>query len=98
MKQWYLHLDKAFESKVRLGLMSLLMMEELVDFNTLKEALAVTDGNLASHLKNLEKLDYIQVKKEFVGRKPKTSYQATSLGKKAFQKHIHALEKFLKDG
>jgi len=96
MKQWYLHLDKAFESKVRLGLMSLLMIEDSVDFNSFKESLGITDGNLASHLKNLEKLEYVQVKKEFIGRKPKTSYQATIQGKKAFQLHIKALENFLK--
>ena len=97
MKNWYHHLDKAFENKVRLGIMSLLMIESAVDFNTLKEALEITDGNLASHLKNLEKLAYIEVKKEFVGRKPRTSYQATKTGKVAFQQHIKALEKFLGD-
>lgn len=97
MKHWYQHLDKAFENKVRLGIMSLLMIESSVDFNTLKEALEITDGNLASHLKNLEKLTYIEVKKEFVGRKPRTSYQASKQGKVAFQEHLKALEKFLGD-
>ena len=97
MKQWYHHLDKAFENKVRLGLMSLLVIEDSVDFNTLKESLEITDGNLASHLKNLEKLSYISFKKEFVGRKPRTSYVATDLGRKAFKLHIEALEKFLKE-
>lgn len=97
MKQWFHHLDKAFENKVRLGLMSLLMIEDSVDFNTLKESLEITDGNLASHLKNLEKLEYIEVNKEFVGRKPRTTYQATPQGRKAFEQHIEALEKFLKE-
>lgn len=97
MKHWYHHLDKAFENKVRLGIMSLLMIEPSVDFNTLKESLEITDGNLASHLKNLEKLSYIEVKKEFVGRKPRTTYLATESGKEAFQNHIQALEKFLGD-
>ena len=97
MKQWFHYLDKAFENKIRLGLMSLLMIEDAVDFNTLKESLEITDGNLASHLKNLEKLEYIVVQKEFVGRKPRTTYSATANGKKAFQMHIEALEKFLKE-
>jgi len=97
MKQWFQYLDKAFENKIRLGLMSLLMIDETVDFNTLKESLEITDGNLASHLKNLEKLEYIAVQKEFVGRKPRTTYSATGIGKKAFQMHIEALEKFLKE-
>ena len=97
MKQWFHHLDKAFENKIRLGLMSLLMLEEKLDFNSLKEALEITDGNLASHLKNLEKSGYIEVNKEFVGRKPRTTYQATVTGKQAFELHIEALEKFLKE-
>lgn len=97
MKQWFQHLDKAFENKIRLGLMSLLIIEESVDFNTLKDFLEITDGNLASHLKKLEKLSYIEVKKEFVGRKPRTTYLATRTGRNAFQMHIEALEKFLKE-
>lgn len=97
MKQWFHYLDKAFENKIRLGLMSLLVINDDVDFNRLKESLEITDGNLASHLKNLEKLNYIEVKKEFVGRKPRTTYSATVQGRRAFQKHVEALEKFLKE-
>ena len=77
--------------------MSLLVINDDVDFNRLKESLEITDGNLASHLKNLEKLNYIEVKKEFVGRKPRTTYSATVQGRRAFQKHVEALEKFLKE-
>ncbi|MEL6556779.1 MAG: transcriptional regulator [Bacteroidota bacterium] len=97
MKQWFHYLDKAFENKIRLGLMSLLVINDDVDFNRLKESLEITDGNLASHLKNLEKLKYIEVNKEFVGRKPRTTYSATAQGREAFQKHVEALEKFLKE-
>lgn len=76
--------------------MSALMVNDYLDFNTLKELLDVTDGNLASHLKALEKVAYVSVTKEFVGRKPNTRYEATNDGKEAFQKHIKAIEQLLK--
>jgi len=76
--------------------MSVLMVNERYDFNSLKELLAITDGNLASHLKALEKEEYILVNKSFLGRKPNTSYSATDNGKKAFKLHLDALEQFIK--
>ncbi|MDA8929887.1 transcriptional regulator [Bacteroidia bacterium] len=91
------NLNKAFENRLRLGIMSLLMVNDEVDFNTAKELLQVTDGNLASHTNSLEKLAYIIVIKEFVGKKPKTSYKATAAGRKAFAAHIDALENLLKN-
>jgi DNA-binding MarR family transcriptional regulator len=89
------NLNKAFENRIRLGIMSLLMVNDEVEFKTAKELLQVTDGNLASHTNSLEKLEYITVIKEFVGKKPRTSYKATADGKKAFKNHIDALEKLL---
>lgn len=89
-------MNKAFENRVRLGIMSALMANETVDFLELKELLDVTDGNLASHITALEKADYIAVKKEFVGKKTKTSYVATNLGRKEFNHHLNALEKLVK--
>lgn len=89
-------LNKAFESRVRLGIMSILTVNDRVDFNTLKELLQVTDGNVASHLTALEKFKYIDVKKQFIGKKPNTSYAATRMGKKAFSDHLDALEKLIK--
>ena len=88
-------LNKDFESRVRLGIMSILMVNDWVEFNEMKKLLEVTDGNLASHSSSLEKSKYIEIKKEFVGKKPKTSYRATDLGKKAFKEHLTALEKLL---
>ncbi len=89
-------LNKHFESRVRLGVMSLLMIEQWLDFNALKEKLSLTDGNLASHLSALEKHEYILIHKEFLGKKPRTTYTATPAGKKAFEAHLHALETLLK--
>ena len=91
------NLNKAFENRIRLGIMSLLMVNDEVEFKMAKELLKVTDGNLASHTNSLEKLEYITVIKEFVGKKPKTSYKATSQGKKAFKSHLDALENLLKN-
>lgn len=76
--------------------MSALMVNDFLDFNSLKELLDVTDGNLASHLKSLEKNTYIDFKKEFLDRKPNTKYFATDLGKSAFKKHLNAIEQLLK--
>jgi len=89
-------LNKAFESRIRLGIMSVLLVNDWVEFVELKEILLVTDGNLASHLTALEKLEYIQVRKQFVGKKPNTSYAVTNAGRKAFNEHLNALEKLIK--
>ena len=89
-------LNKIFESRVRLGIMSILMVNDSVDYNTVKELLDITDGNLASHIKALEKAEYISIEKRFVGKKPKTIYSATKIGKSAFKSHLSALEKILK--
>ncbi len=87
--------QKAFESRIRLSIMSVLAVQESLDFNALKELLDVTDGNLASHLKGLEKEGFVQVQKRFLGRKPNTIYAITITGYKALQAHIDALEKLL---
>jgi DNA-binding MarR family transcriptional regulator len=92
------NINKAFDHRIRLGIMSVLMVNESCDFSTLKELLGVTDGNLASHAKALESDNYIKVEKQFIGKKPNTSYIATTIGKKAFRDHIEALEKLIAKG
>ncbi|MBX2980386.1 MAG: transcriptional regulator [Flavobacteriales bacterium] len=88
-------LNKAFESRVRLGIMAVLVVNEWVDHATLKELLGVTDGNLASHLSALEQLRYVQVRKRFIGRRPNTSYKSTEAGAQAFRDHLSAIERLL---
>jgi DNA-binding MarR family transcriptional regulator len=90
-------LNKTFESKIRLGIMSVLVANESADFATLKSLLGLTDGNLASHTRSLEEAGYIRCEKKFVGRKPNTTYIITSSGREAFTAHINALENFLKE-
>lgn len=98
MKDIFQHINKAFENKVRLGIMSVLMVNKWYDFKSFKELLDLTDGNLASHLAYLEKIDFIEIKKEFVGKKTKTSYTATKKGKMAFKEHLNALEILIRGG
>jgi DNA-binding HxlR family transcriptional regulator len=97
MKNPIADLNKIFDSRIRLGVMSLLVVNENVSFNELKEMLALTDGNLASHLSTLEQVDYLNVRKAFVGRKTNTTYSITPLGKQAFKAHLDALEKMIKN-
>lgn len=96
MKNPIENLNKNFENRIRLGIMSSLMVNDSMDFLTLKDILDVTDGNLASHAAALEKIEYIQITKEFVGKKTKTTYSATKQGRAEFMKHLKALEKLIK--
>lgn len=96
MKNPIEQLHKVFDSRVRLGIMSALMVNEEVSFNELKELIKVTDGNLASHLKALEDNSYVKVNKGFIGRKTNTTYAVTKAGEKAFRQHIDALELMIK--
>lgn len=89
-------LNKVFDSRIRLGIMSAVMVNDEVNFNELKELIQVTDGNLASHLKTLEEHNYIKVNKGFIGRKTNTTYAVTKAGEKAFKSHLEALEKMIK--
>ena len=88
--------NKAFESKARLSIMSVLLVNESLSFNALKELLSLTDGNLATHLRALEESGYLAVQKQFIGRKPNTTYSATDTGRQAFADHLNALESFIK--
>ena len=88
-------LNKAFDSRVRLGLMSILSVNEWVSYKEIKNLLDLTDGNLASHIHALEKINFIEIKKQFIGKKPLTTYRVTIIGKNAFKAHISGLEKLI---
>lgn len=96
MKKYLARLNKAFENRVRLGIMSVLVVNDWVEYRELKETLDLTDGNLASHVGSLTKKNYVEVRKRFVKNKPNTSYRVTQEGKKAFTDHLDALEQLLK--
>ena len=90
-------LNKLFDSRIRIGIMSAVMVNETVNFNELKSLLDVTDGNLATHLKTLEENNYIKVHKGFIGKKTNTTYTITKVGQTAFKNHLKALEKIIND-
>jgi hypothetical protein len=96
MKSAITLLKPVFESRIRLGIMSILTVRDSADFNTLKTVLDVTDGNLASHMAVLERSRFVRVKKGFLGRKPLTTYAITDAGRKAFEEHLKALEKVIR--
>ena len=98
MKRYLDKINKLFENRVRLAVMSLLMVEDSIDFRRLKSALDLTDGNLSSHISKLEGAGYVTVEKKFVGKKPHTTYSATPEGRTAFQEHLEALEKIIRGG
>ncbi len=96
MKNIIQDLNKVFDNRIRLGIMSVLVVNEWVEFKELKRLLELTDGNLASHISALEKAECIEFKKEFVGKRPKTSYKVTQTGRILFEKHLKALESLIK--
>ena len=89
-------LNKIFDSRIRLGIMSALMVNLEVNFNDLKELLDITDGNLASHIKTLEENSIIKIQKGFIGKKTNTTYSVTKAGEKEFKTHLDALEKMIR--
>lgn len=91
------HLNKTFDSRVRLGIMSILIVNDQINFNELKELIDVTDGNLASHIKSLEENGFIKVFKGFSGKKMCTNYTITKIGEKAFRQHLGGLEKMIRN-
>jgi DNA-binding MarR family transcriptional regulator len=95
MKSIIENLNKVFDNRVRLGIMSILVVNDWVDFTTIRSTLKITDGQLASNIKALEKAEYIEIRKQFIGNKPNTSYSVTQLGKVAFEQHLKALEDLL---
>ena len=90
-------LQKAFENRLRLGIMGLLMINEKISFNDLKDKLGATDGNLASHINALEKIQFIAVEKQIKNKKTLTNYNITHKGKLAFQMHLKALETLIRN-
>lgn len=96
MKNPISQLNKVFDSRIRIGIMSALAVNDVLNFNDLKALIDVTDGNLATHLKTLEENKYVEVKKGFIGRKTNTTYSITRSGEKAFRAHLDAIEKIIR--
>lgn len=97
MKREIEQLNKVFDSRIRIGIMSALMVNDSMNFNDLKALVDATDGNLATHFKTLEENGFIKIQKGFIGRKTNTIYSITDVGEKAFKIHLEALEKIIKN-
>lgn len=97
MKKQIEQLNKVFDSRIRIGIMSALMVNESLNFNELKALIDATDGNLATHLKTLEENKFVRVEKGFIGRKTNTTYSVTKAGEKAFRSHLDALEQIIRN-
>lgn len=89
--------DPLLHQEVRSRLVSLLVANDELPFKALKEMLAVSDGNLSSHLAKLEKEQYIKIEKTFEGKRPKTLVRLTRTGQKAFEAYIETLKHFIED-
>src|SRR5215472_9538376 len=85
-------LDTAVHGPLRLGVMTALQTQGPKDFTSLKEMLSATDGSLGMHLQKLEETGYIKCQKAFVGRKPKSTYTITPLGRRALLKYVDTLQ------
>lgn len=96
MKSPFESLDKILEHRVRLQIISVLVVNDSYDFNALKELLGVSDGSLATHMKSLEREKYIGVSKSFVDRKPNTRYKVSERGRNAFKKHLDAMAELVR--
>ena len=97
MKEILEHFNRMFENRTRLAIMSILVVNESVEFNAMKLMLNLTDGNLSTHMTALEKNRYVAVRKEFKGKKPLTTYVATAMGRRAFGEHLDALEQLIRN-
>jgi DNA-binding MarR family transcriptional regulator len=84
--------DRLVHERMRLGILSALMVNELLSFNELKELLQTTDGNLSVHARKLEEGGYVSCHKHFAGRVPRTDYRITAAGRRALEEYLEEME------
>lgn len=88
--------DRLVYERVRLGIMSALAVNEQLTFNELKALFEVSDGNLSAHARKLEEAGYIACAKSFEGRRPKSEYRLTAVGRKALHRYLEHIEAVIK--
>ena len=91
-----LELDRLIHERVRLGIVSALAVNGSVTFPDLKGLLNITDGNLSAHARKLEEAGYIDCRKSFEGRVPKTEYALTPLGRRELQAYLDHMETIIR--
>jgi DNA-binding PadR family transcriptional regulator len=92
----YQQLDEVIHSRIRLAVMSILAGIDQAEFTFLKEQVKTTDGNLSIHLRKLEGAGYIASTKQFLNRRPLSSYRMTPKGRLAFGKYVEKIEKLIR--
>jgi DNA-binding MarR family transcriptional regulator len=88
-------LNTTVHGPVRLGVLTALHMDGPLDFTTLRKRLGVTDGVLGMHLEKLESAGYLGTTKTLVGRRPRTTYRLTPVGRRAFADYLAAMRRLL---
>jgi DNA-binding transcriptional ArsR family regulator len=89
-------IDDLIHSRIRLAIMAVLASVKQADFTFIRDQINATDGNLSVHMRKLEDAGYIQVDKQFEGRKPVSRYVLTAAGSKAFQAYVDHLANMIK--
>jgi DNA-binding MarR family transcriptional regulator len=88
--------DRLVYERIRLGIMSALAVNDTMTFNELKELLQASDGNLSAHARKLEDAGYVDCKKSFEGRFPRTEYRLTSRGRRALERYLDHMERLIR--
>jgi predicted ArsR family transcriptional regulator len=88
-------IDTAVHGSIRLGVLTALQMDGALDFTTLRKRLDVADGALGLHLRNLEETGYVDCKKAFVGRRPKSTYRLTRAGRTALRNYLAQMQRLI---
>ena len=88
-------IDEIIHGRLRLGVMTYLVQNDVADFNELKSALAATQGNLSVHLRKLEEAGYVTIEKSFLDRKPLTRVRISKSGRRAFARYVEAMAALL---
>jgi DNA-binding HxlR family transcriptional regulator len=89
-------LDRLIHERIRLGIVSALVVNESLSFNELKQLLRTSDGNLSVHARKLEEAQYVKCVKSFAGRVPKTEYRLTAAGRRAFARYLDHMEALIR--
>ena len=89
-------LDRIIHERVRLAIVSALAVSSALAFNDLKKMLRITDGNLSVHARRLEEAGYIECRKSFEGRVPRTEYRLTTTGRRALQRYLDHMEALIR--
>jgi DNA-binding PadR family transcriptional regulator len=90
-------LDPLIHERLRLGILSVLVVQESLSFTELRDLLQTTDGNLSVQARRLEEAGYVVCDKKFEGRKPRSTYRLSPAGRSALEEYLEKLSHFLPD-